>query len=510
MPKDASLPAAQYIRMSTEHQQFSLDNQRFTIQKYADSCGLSVVQTYEDGGRSGVVLKHRGGLRQLLQDVVGGHACYKAILVYDVSRWGRFQDADESAHYEFLCKSAGIPVHYCAEPFVNDGTLPNMLLKALKRSMAGEYSRELGVKIFAGQRNVYLRGFRGSGGRPGYGLRRMLVCPEGNAKQLLSMGERKGIMSDRVILVFGPEEEVELVREIYRMFLEEEYGFSRIARELNGRCIPYHDGLPWSIDAVRTILTHSKYNGWLTYGKTSRKLHSKEVKIPESNWVRVPHPSAKIVDDATFTSVQNRLATFTINKSNDQLLDELKSILAIHGRLTATTIRRTPGATSPASYRQRFGSLMEAYRLIGYDVPVARLVETRRRIQHMRLHLMLNLQQMFPDELTIRSRGGRTRGWLRLRNGRKISVRIALQPGNILTRSAWYLRRAKGEGRWTAFVVLMNKNNTQFEHFFVFPSLRDREVYVPADSPLLKKGTRLESLSLFCQLVKGVRSARKR
>jgi hypothetical protein len=32
------------------------------------------------------------------------------------SRWGRFQDADESAHYEFLCKSAGIPVHYCAEP----------------------------------------------------------------------------------------------------------------------------------------------------------------------------------------------------------------------------------------------------------------------------------------------------------------------------------------------------------------------------------------------------------
>jgi hypothetical protein len=86
-----------------------------------------------------------------------------------------------------------------------------MLLKALKRSMAGEYSRELGVKVFSGQRNVYLRGFRGSGGRPGYGLRRMLVSPEGNAKQLLAVGERKAIMSDRVILVSGPEAEVELV-----------------------------------------------------------------------------------------------------------------------------------------------------------------------------------------------------------------------------------------------------------------------------------------------------------
>jgi DNA invertase Pin-like site-specific DNA recombinase len=37
------------------------------------------------------------------------------VLVYDVSRWGRFQDIDESAHYEFVCKQAGIKVAYCAE-----------------------------------------------------------------------------------------------------------------------------------------------------------------------------------------------------------------------------------------------------------------------------------------------------------------------------------------------------------------------------------------------------------
>src|SRR5438270_606220 len=287
------VPVAQYLRMSTEHQQYSLQNQASAIQIYAESHGFQVVRTYSDAAKSGLVLRRRAGLRQLLQDVASGNASYRAILVYDVSRWGRFQDADESAHYEFLCKSAGIPVHYCAEVFANDGTLPNMLLKALKRSMAGEYSRELGVKVFAGQRNVYLRGFRGSGGRPGYGLQRMLVSPEGNAKQLLAMGERKGIMNDRVILVPGPEAEMETVREIYRLFLEENYGFSRIARELNACSIPYLAAFPWSVGAVRTILTHPKYNGWLTYGKTSRKLHSETIKMPESSWLRVPHPSAK-------------------------------------------------------------------------------------------------------------------------------------------------------------------------------------------------------------------------
>jgi DNA invertase Pin-like site-specific DNA recombinase len=141
-----------------------------------------------------------------LQDVVSGAPGYRVILVYDVSRWGRFQDTDESAHYEFLCKSAGVPVHYCAETFANDGTLPSLIMKALKRTMAGEYSRELGVKVLAGLKRLAKLGFK-QGGRAGYGLRRMLVSPSGIQKQVLAFGERKGIASDRVVLVPGPAHE---------------------------------------------------------------------------------------------------------------------------------------------------------------------------------------------------------------------------------------------------------------------------------------------------------------
>ena len=137
------IPPAQYLRMSTERQQYWLENQSVAIEKYAESNGFEVIQTYSDAAKSGVVLKRRAGLRDLLRDVVAGTAPYRVILVYDVSRWGRFQDTDESAHYEFLCKSAGVPVHYCAEPFANDGTLPSLIMKVLKRTMAGEYSREL-------------------------------------------------------------------------------------------------------------------------------------------------------------------------------------------------------------------------------------------------------------------------------------------------------------------------------------------------------------------------------
>src|SRR5258706_9034587 len=220
MQASVSVPAAQYLRMSTGDQHYSVDNQSAGIQAYADARGFSVVKTYADPGRSGLLLKNRPGLATLLQHVVAGGQAYRAILVYDVSRWGRFEDTDEAAHYEFLCKQAGIPVHYCAETFANDGALPNMIMKALKRTMAAEYSRELSVKCYAGQKRIAGLGYK-NGGIAGYGMRRMLVSPGGKPKQVLESGERKNLTTDRTILVPGPADEVAVVRSIYKMLIGE-------------------------------------------------------------------------------------------------------------------------------------------------------------------------------------------------------------------------------------------------------------------------------------------------
>ncbi|MCA1527372.1 recombinase family protein [Bradyrhizobium yuanmingense] len=109
--------AAQYIRMSADHQKYSPENQRSVIAAYAAERQMQIVRSYEDHGRSGLTLLRRGALRELIDDVQCGHAAFDCILVFDVSRWGRFQDTDESAYYEFICKRAGISVHYCEEEF---------------------------------------------------------------------------------------------------------------------------------------------------------------------------------------------------------------------------------------------------------------------------------------------------------------------------------------------------------------------------------------------------------
>src|SRR5258705_4180636 len=112
------------------------------------------------------------------------------ILVYDFSRWVRFQDADESAYYEYVCRRVGIQVAYCAEQFENDGSPVSTIVKGVKRAMAGEYSRELSAKVFAGQCRLIELGFR-QRGPAGYRLRRRLIDSQGARKAELSRGEQK-------------------------------------------------------------------------------------------------------------------------------------------------------------------------------------------------------------------------------------------------------------------------------------------------------------------------------
>jgi DNA invertase Pin-like site-specific DNA recombinase len=359
------IPAAQYLRMSTEHQQYSTENQEQCNEQYAHLHGFTITRTYRDSAKSGLWLKGRPGLRELLRDVTEGNTDYKTILVYDVSRWGRFQDTDEAAHYEFVCKSAGIPVHYCAEMFANDGSLPSSIMKALKRAMAGEYSRELGVKVSAGQKRLAELGFW-QGGPAGYGLCRVLVSPDGKVKQQLAKGERKSIATDRVILVPGLAHEVEQVQDIFRLFTLKKLGAKAIARDLNRRGIPSPKNRQWTHSVVTTILSHPKYIGCNVFNQTTKRLGGPWVARPRPEWVIIPGAFKGIVDPNTFALAQKMLSNLTARKTDEQVLRELRSLLDSKGKLSPKIIDNAPGMACTRTLWRRFGSLRKAYELIGY------------------------------------------------------------------------------------------------------------------------------------------------
>jgi DNA invertase Pin-like site-specific DNA recombinase len=351
--------------MSTERQDYSIANQLAAIEAYALLHSFEIVRTYSDPGKSGVDIARRPGLQKLLDDVISPASEFEAILVYDVTRWGRFQDIDESAYYEFLCKRHGIKLHYCAEPFASgDASVMAALLKAIKRVMAGEYLRELSAKVIAGQCRIARSGFK-LGGTAGYGLRRLLVSREGQPKQLLADGERKSLASDRVVYVPGPPEELEIIRQVYSWFLDEGYSGDAIARLLNARGIPRGHRGPWDKYAVNSILNHPKYAGCVVFNRSSRRLGAKNTRNPPDQWIVTPNSFDPIVQPERFQQVRERRRPMA-SRSDDELIADLHKVLQVHGKLTIKTIRTTPGVISPWVYWERFGTMKKAYEAAGY------------------------------------------------------------------------------------------------------------------------------------------------
>ncbi|MFZ0796645.1 MAG: recombinase family protein [Terriglobales bacterium] len=494
-----NVPAAQYLRVSTERQEYSLDGQSARIAIYAQENGFAVLQTYCDEAKSGLEIARRAGLSRLLQDVVGGKQSYKAVLVYDVSRWGRFQDPDEAAHYEFLCKDAGVQVHYCAEQFTNDGHAASLILKTLKRVMAAEYSRELSDKVFAGMTRVVRRGFR-SGAYPGYGFRRLLLSADGTPKQQLSTGEHKSIATDRVVLVPGPAIEVFWVREIYRLFISENKTFAGIAAELEERGASFLKGKRWSDHAVKRILTHPKYKGTAIYNRTTARLCSKSRKVPEPEWIVVPDAFEPLVNPRTFEAAQEALRQRFWRRSNEQVLEQLESILETHGHLS-TAILRLHGL-SPGGLNSRFGSMIKAYDLIGYQTMYKKTAEHRLHIRKIRFELMQQLVTMFPARVSVFSWAWRRRNCLRLKNGIKVAVRVCHSVTLVTKGRMWILQAARDERCRVTLVAGMNLENTAIEAFYLTTRLKNPcRVHINENSEWLKNSVRLENLRSFYEVV---------
>ncbi len=357
--------AAQYIRMSTEQQSYSPKNQADAIAAYAFRHGFEIVRTYSDEGKSGLTFDGRKALQALVSDIVSGAPGFEAVIVYDVSRWGRFQDADESAHYEFLCRRAGVDVLYCAEQFDNDGSPVSTIVKGMKRAMAGEYSRELGVKVQAGKRLAAAMGFF-QGTSAGYGLRRMLVDERRNRKGILKTGQRKALNTDRIILVPGPQEEVKVVNRIYRMVVDGDMSILAIARSLNARGITALEGRPWTKDLLTKVLTRERYIGHNVYGYTHERLKEKPQRVSSDDWVVAEDAFEPIVPKELFYAAQRVLQDRRSTQTAEEMIEGLRTLKERHGYLTARMIDKETSLPDSETIVRRFGRLVNAYHLAGY------------------------------------------------------------------------------------------------------------------------------------------------
>ncbi|MVA36326.1 recombinase family protein [Agrobacterium vitis] len=466
----ALVPAAAYVRMSTDLQKYSTENQLTAIRKYADDRGFEIVRIYEDAGRSGLRLDGRDALKQLMDDVDSRSVTFKAILVYDISRWGRFQNADESAHYEYLCSRTGIRVHYCAEQFENDGSTGSHILKSVRRIMAGDYSRDLSVKVFAGQCRLIELGYR-QGGAPGFGLRRMLIDEHGNSKGELLPGQRKSLQTDRVILIPGPTVETDAIRRIYQMFVEDRKSEREIAALLNMEGLVSDLGRPWRSSTIRQILVNEKYIGNNLYNRVSFKLKQQRVRNKPDMWVRAEGVFAPVVETALFEQARAIFDARSQHLSDEDLLALLRHVLETQGCLSGFVIDEMESMPSTNVYRKRFGSLLRAYTMIGYDPGRDyRYIEINRELRQRHPVIMASLIEDLAGAGALVARDPLT-DLLHINEEFSISVILARSVLSKAGSLRWKIRLDTGLVPDITIVVRMDETNESALDYYLLPSI---------------------------------------
>ncbi len=134
---------AGYLRSATQLEGDALRRQLEAVIRYARDRGMQIVRVYCDECGSGLRRGGRCGLRQMFRDIESGTGDFDAILLFDPSRWGRFQEPDRAACLEHACITAGIEVHYCAEGLSDGDTRVTTVVRALERSMVRDHARKL-------------------------------------------------------------------------------------------------------------------------------------------------------------------------------------------------------------------------------------------------------------------------------------------------------------------------------------------------------------------------------
>ena len=476
------------------------------IREYAKQRGLEIVKVYSDEGKSGLNIQGRDSLAQMIQDVQNGEAKFACSLVYDVSRWGRFQDADESAYYEYICRQAGVAVHYCAEQFENDGSPVSTIVKSVKRAMAGEYSRELSSKVFKGACRLIQLGFK-QGGTAGYGLRRMVVDQNRERKAVLKMGEQKCLQTDRVILVPGPENEVKVVRGIYEAFVQERKSESEIGATLNAQGLVTDFGRAWTRGTVHEVLTNEKYIGNNVYHRTSFKLKRKHVVNPPENWIRADRAFEGIIDPGLFLRAQEMILARSQKLTDGEMLEQLRGLLKQHGWISGFIIDEAEGLPSSTAFRHRFGSLVSAYRLIGYTPEIDySFIEINRKLRKQHPEIVASVIRQVQEHGAVAVEDADT-GLLRLNGELRVSIVLCRHMTTGAGASRWVVRLDAGLKPDITIAVRMDATNEAVRDYYLLPGIDMtwENLRMAEENGVYLDAYRFESLAYFVGMAERVK-----
>lgn len=369
--KITSKAIAYYRHSAQDRQENSIPIQREQVRQFAAENGIEIIKEFADHGKSGLSTEGRDNFKRMLEMVVDTTIEFKYILVLDVSRWGRFQDIDMSAHYRALCKKYGREVVYTTIGFPKEDDPMHFMQLNFEGYRAATYSRELSGKVFRGCAKIAQQGFRAGAPAP-YGLARLLLDEQHNPVQILKPGQRKSIQNQRVTLTPGDKTEQAVIKRIFQDFVYQRKSPHEISEQFNKESIPSPGGGQWYGSSIVSILNDEQYVGTIVYNRTMSRLQARTHKNPKDMWIRTEEAFDPVVDKDIFYRAQKILERQEEERkrlySRGDMLEKLNDLYQIYGVIRAKQIAARKGMVSVNAYTREFKSLDMAYQNMFGDI----------------------------------------------------------------------------------------------------------------------------------------------
>lgn len=363
--KPALIPAVSYIRMSSDKQEDSPEQQRAEIAKLAERGGYLLLREYLDESISGDCTEKRVAFLKMRDDCQQGD--FRVVLCWDQDRFGRF-DPIEGGYWIRPFRQAGVTLHTVAQGIINWEDFQSRLLWFVQQEGKHAYLRDLSRNVVRGQLAGAAQGLWQGGPAP-YGYQ---------------------IVDQRIVV---DPDTAPVVRRIFKMLLDGK-STREIASELNAEGIPGPYGGTWRFSRVCKLVKKRIYMGEYRYGdnpegryhwanadgvqagaNTRKGRHWRF----ETNPLVIPHNHEALVSEADFERCQQILRDRTLNKSPYRPKGQPYRLAGIlkcgHCGGSMVGVKKTyPGSDGPtnrtyvcANYQQSGNSVCKRH-FIGEDV----------------------------------------------------------------------------------------------------------------------------------------------
>jgi len=285
--------AITYCRVSSEEQaakDISIPAQRKAIHRWAEQQpDLTVLQDFVDQGVSAYApADKRPGFCDLVS------FCRKndvdLILVHKLDRFSR--NREESILFKSLLRRHGVQVKSITENY-DPETPQGFLYEGMIEVINQFYSMNLATETLKGMRENAERGFH-NGGRVPYGYR----------LEKVTEGQRTHSK-----LILGPDDEVAMVREIFRLATDHGMGVKSIANELNRRGVRAPRSRHWNSSSINHLLANRVYVGDQVWFRSKKNGRDSRKSTDEDQWIVTKDSHEAIVQREVFEQRQQLAAS---------------------------------------------------------------------------------------------------------------------------------------------------------------------------------------------------------